>query len=114
MSSERAVVSIVLIEDDENDADLVERALVATGLAYTLTRYPDGQSALAALDGSDAPVPNLFLVDLNLPKSDGISVLKAIHQRPRLVGVPIGVLTSSGSTSDRHRVELIGADRYVQ
>jgi CheY-like chemotaxis protein len=113
MTAEPAPARIVLIEDDPNDVYLVERTLAESGLRYELTRYPDGDEALAALDAEDHRRPDLFLLDLNLPKTDGISVLKAIRQRPRLVGIPVGILTSSESRSDRHRVELIGADRYI-
>lgn len=113
MTPQLAPARIVLIEDDPNDVFLVERTLAHSGVRYELTRYPDGDAALAALDSDQSVRPDLFLLDLNLPKTDGISVLKAIRQRPRLVGVPVGILTSSNSRSDRHRVQLIGADRYI-
>lgn len=113
MTSGPDIAHIVLIEDDPNDVYLVERALAEAGLRFRITRFPDGEAAMLALDDDDAMMPDLFLVDLNLPKADGVSLLKAIRQRPRLVGVPVGVLTSSESRSDRHRVELIGADRYI-
>jgi CheY-like chemotaxis protein len=113
MRVEPGSAHIVLVEDDPNDVYLVERSLQESGLRYELTRYPDGDSALQALDGDTDLRPDLFLLDLNLPRVDGISVLKAIRQRPRLVGIPVGILTSSESLADRHRVELIGADRYI-
>jgi two-component system, chemotaxis family, response regulator Rcp1 len=104
---------VVLIEDDPNDADLVRRAIREQNIPAELEHYRDGQSALAAMDAG-TELPDLFVVDLNLPKTDGISVLKSIRQRPRCVGVPVAILTSSNSSFDRHRVQLIGADRYVQ
>jgi CheY-like chemotaxis protein len=113
MTTEPAPARIVLVEDDPNDVYLVERTLQETGLKYELTRYADGDSALQALDNDTGLRPDLVLLDLNLPRVDGISVLKAIRQRPRLVGIPVGILTSSASRADRHRVELIGADRYI-
>lgn len=61
----------------------------------------------------DAFIPDLILLDLNLPRREGFDVLRMVRQRPSPVGVPVGILTSSEAAKDRHRVALIGAERYI-
>ena len=105
---------IVLVEDNPGDVYLLEKALQARKLAYELVRYDDGEQALSGLAEEDVAPPDLILVDLNLPKRGGFEVLTAVRQMPRLVGVPLGVLTSSQAAHDRHRTALIGGARYIQ
>lgn len=54
-----------------------------------------------------------FFSDLNLPRREGFDVLGVVRGKPGLVGVPVGILTSSDTAKDRHRVALIGAERYI-
>src|SRR5215813_14034578 len=91
----RPAARIVLVEDNPGDVYLLEKALQARKLAYELVRYDDGEQALSGLADEDVAAPDLILVDLNLPKRGGFEVLTAVRQMPRLVGVPLGVLTSS-------------------
>jgi CheY-like chemotaxis protein len=102
---------IMLVEDEPGDVYLLEKALRERQISYDLTCFEDGEEAIQGLDAGF--VPDLILLDLNLPRRDGFSVLRAIRSRPALVGVPVGVLTSSEAPSDRSRVSLIGAERYI-
>jgi CheY-like chemotaxis protein len=70
--------------------------------------------ALKALSRQDGKAPDLILLDLNLPTIDGIAVLIQIRNMPRLSGVPVVILTSSGSSSDMRRTERLGAARYIR
>lgn len=105
--------SIVVVEDNPGDVYLLERALQHRGIAYGLVRYQDGEEAINALSAPDAAVPDLILVDLNLPRREGFDVLRAIRGIPRFVDVPLGVFTSSETARDRHRTTLVGAERYI-
>jgi CheY-like chemotaxis protein len=107
-------VRIVLVEDDPADVYLLEKALSARHIAYELTRFEDGEEAVKALGKQGGPVPDLILVDLNLPRKDGFDVLRSIRSRPALVGIPIGVFTSSEAPADRNRIKLMGAERYIR
>ena len=109
---------IVLIEDNPADVLLVELALRESGISYEMTRFESGEEALRSLcppEGmkTSALVPDVILLDLNTPKSDGFQVLIRMKQAPRLAGVPIAVITSSQASSDRHRTVLQGI-RYIQ
>ena len=107
---------IVLIEDNPADVLLVELALKENGIICHLTRFANGEEAVRILCGPEAPdslVPDAILLDLNTPRSDGFQVLIKLKQSPRLMEVPIAIITSSRATSDRHRSDVQGA-RYIE
>ena len=113
-AGEPIIARIVLVEDNEPDVHLLKRALRAFHIRAELTLYEDGEQAIRAFASESVELPDLILVDLNLPRSGGFEVLSAIRAKPSLVGVPVGIFTSSDAERDRHRVALIGAERYVQ
>ena len=99
---------IVLVEDNPGDVLLVKLALTENGIPFELTQFNNGSEALKVLS---APSPNAFipdaiLLDLNTPKSDGFEVLIQLRRSPRLSQVPIAILTSSRTRSDKHRASL--------
>lgn len=104
---------IVVVEDNAGDVHLLERTLQTRNISYVLVRYEDGEQAIRAFAADSNEVPDLFLVDLNLPRREGFDVLRAVRGIPRFVGVPVGILTSSESSKDKHRTALIGAERYI-
>lgn len=110
---------IVLIEDNAADVFLVELALKENGIVYDLTRFKNGQEAVASLcaegpSAIEAFLPDAILLDLNTPKSDGFHVLGQLRHNPRLSGVPIAIITSSQARSDKHRTSLMGEVRYIE
>lgn len=109
----KKTVRILLVEDNPGDVGLLEKTLERRLIPYEITRYEDGEQALRALSTQNCFVPDLILLDLNLPRRDGFDVLREVRRRPSLVGVPVGILTSSEAVTDRHRVALIGAERYI-
>jgi CheY-like chemotaxis protein len=106
-------LQIALVEDEPGDVYLLEKVLKSQNLDYQLTIFEDGDAALGGLASDGGVVPDLILLDLNLPKRDGFEVLRAIRSRPALVGVPIGIFTSSEAAADRSRVSMLGAERYI-
>lgn len=107
-------IRILLVEDNPGDVYLLEKTLQHRQLRYELTRYVDGEQAIRALQQNDNVMPDLILVDLNLPRREGFEVLQTIRSKPGMVGVPVGVLTSSDAERDRHRVALTGrGERYI-
>lgn len=104
---------ILLVEDNDSDMHLLEKALQARGIAYELIRYEDGEEAMRFMASNRTLTPDLILLDLNLPRREGFDVLRAVRTMPRLVGVPVGVFTSSNAARDRRRTALIGADKYI-
>jgi len=104
---------VLVIEDNPTDIFLVEEAVKATGLHLKLEFLNDGEAAIERIGSMpDSQVPQLILLDVNLPRTDGFQVLQYLRQQPRFAAVPVIVMTSSPSAADRaHAVEL-GASAY--
>src|SRR5213078_4547659 len=94
-TKKKPAARIFLVEDNDGDVHLLEKALQSRGIAYQLNRYEDGEQAMRAISSDPTLVPDLILLDLNLPRREGFDVLRLVRTMPRLVGVPIGVFTSS-------------------
>jgi CheY-like chemotaxis protein len=90
---------ILLVEDISADAILLREALIDAGLGGELTVARDGQEALDLLRSGN-PLPQLLLLDLNLPVLSGKQVLDAIRSEPRLDTLPIVVLSTSNAPAD--------------
>ncbi|MBI3221986.1 MAG: PAS domain S-box protein, partial [Nitrosomonadales bacterium] len=114
------MLSILLVEDDPAHAEIVRRNLENARVANQLHWVADGQEALDFLQHSgkyqnlhDAPVPGLILLDLRLPKVDGIEVLNAVKSDPQLAKIPVVVMTTSAAESDIARAYENRANSYV-
>lgn len=111
--SDPARTRILLVEDNAGDVYLLEKALKGRRLNYELIRYSDGEQAIRALEKDDCLVPDLIILDLNLPRRGGFDVLQTVRSRPAMVGIPVAILTSSDAAKDRHRIALTGVERYI-
>lgn len=113
------LVEILYAEDNSRDAELTIRALKNGGLANALLWVKDGQQALDFLfrtgeyANRDDTVPRLILLDLKMPKVDGIEVLRAIRADERTRRIPVVVMTSSQEESDVARSYDLGVNSYV-
>lgn len=100
--------SLLLVEDNEDDEYLSMRLLRKVGFgAITVAR--DGSEAVDLLLDHDQPLPELLLLDLRLPKLDGLEVLARIRSNERTRSLPVLVLTSSEDPSDRDTCHRLGA-----
>ena len=109
---------IVLIEDNAADVLLIEMALKENDVSYEMTRFEDGEQAVISLchagGSASALHPDVILLDLNTPRSDGFDVLGKLRGHPPFADVPIAIITSSQAKSDRHRTTLLGSVRYIE
>jgi two-component system response regulator len=111
---------ILLIEDNPDDADLARRAFEMGTLKPTVVVARDGVEALDYLFGTgpytDAPpeAPAVILLDLNLPRVDGLEVLRRLRADDRTKHLPVVVLTSSLRQGDIDRSYDLGANSYLQ
>lgn len=110
--------TILLAEDNPADVYLLREALnTHGGNAVELTVVSDGEQALEYLQRKNrfagSKMPDLIVLDLNLPKSEGSDVLRYIRGSSEIGGVPVVVLTSSNSPRDRSVVEKLGANLYI-
>lgn len=108
---------IVLIEDNPGDVYLVRLALREAGLSADLLVLQDGAQAMALAGReapyADVPVPDLILLDLNLPKRGGLEVLAALRSHSVYASVPVVVFSSSCSPAEQARVQELGAARFL-
>lgn len=109
---------ILLVEDDANDELLTRRALEASKIANRLDVAHDGAEALDYLLGGEGhpphALPEVVLLDLNLPKINGMEVLRRIRAHPRTCLLPVVILTSSSEEKDMAEGYHLGANSYVQ
>ena len=107
--------SLLVIEDNAGDVFLIKRALRESNIPAEVIVCSDGEAAIQTLNSLEAErPPDAIIIDLALPRVEGLEVLRQILNRPAYVGTPIMVFTSSPSPSDKHRVELLIGARYVQ
>ena len=104
---------VLVVEDISSDAILLREALRDAGLGEELVYANDGQSALELLQ-AEGPLPQLMLLDLNLPGISGHEVLERARSDPRLAQLPIVVLTTSGSPKDVAFAYAHRANAYVR
>ena len=113
-------IVILLVEDDEAHAEIVRRNFQDSRLANTLMHVRDGQAALDYLsrqnefsDPATSPRPGIILLDLRLPKVDGLEVLKAIKTNPKLLPIPVVILTTSQAETDMVKAYASHANSYL-
>ena len=112
-------VEILLVEDNALDAELTTRALKNGGLANNLLWVKDGQEALDYLfrggnyAGRADTAPRLVLLDLKMPKVDGMEVLKAVKANEKTRRIPVVVMTSSQEEKDLAQSYDMGVNSYV-
>jgi two-component system response regulator len=109
--------TILLVEDDEGDHELIRRAMQDGVLRYDLQIVEDGEAALEYLQQRGLyhgrPPPDLVLLDLNIPRLDGKQVLMAMQKDRGLRRIPVVVLTTSRLDSDIRQAYELGAKSYI-
>ncbi|MBT2898788.1 MULTISPECIES: response regulator [unclassified Streptomyces] len=110
-------IEVLLVEDDPGDELMTREAFEDNKIRNTLHVVRDGQEALDFLyqrgEYTEAPRPDLVLLDLNLPKYDGRQVLEQIKGDPELALIPVVVLTTSSAEEDILRSYKLHANAYV-
>ncbi|MBT0585609.1 response regulator [Alteromonas oceanisediminis] len=109
----RALDYILVADDDTDDQELVKEALMQTGLLETQIRFVgDGEELLSALNCARV-LPNLILLDLNMPRKGGKEVLSNIRVSEKLKHVPVIMFSTSSLSSDVHDCFQLGASAYM-
>jgi len=111
---------VMLVEDNLDHAELVRRTLAEHRVTHHIQHFTDGQSALDYLfrraryaDPADSPRPHVILLDLRLPRVDGLEVLKTIKEADALRQIPVVVLTTSDAHSDVTSAYNYHANSYL-
>ena len=113
-------ILILMADDDEDDQLFAQEAFEESGLPHELRFVEDGEALVGYLDAclegtgqGSQPLPNLILLDLNMPRKDGREALREIKANPLLRHIPVVVLTTSSSDKDIYRSYDIGANSYI-
>jgi CheY-like chemotaxis protein len=116
-SAAPAPIELLLVEDDPADVRMTREALQAAGIPCRLHVVEDGMNAISFLcrtrQFSDAPKPDIIVLDLNIPKINGHEVLAEIKSNDNLKHIPVVVLTCSKSARDMRESYRMNADRYM-
>lgn len=118
---EPSAIEILLVEDNESDAELTLHALEKSKLINKIVRVDDGEKALEFLfcrgpysDRTFSSPPRLVLLDLKLPKVDGMQVLREVKSDPRTKAIPVILLTASKEERDVVESYRLGVNSYIQ
>lgn len=111
-------VNIILVEDDDGHATLIEKNLRRAGLANSYKRLKDGQEALDYFAGDSCPDGSavnscLVLLDIKMPRVDGIEVLRRMKADPRTAMIPVIMLTTTDDPREVERCYQLGCNVYV-
>ena len=121
MSSRRRTITILMADDDPEDRDFARQALADSRLANDFRTVTDGVELLEYLrregeyeDPEDAPRPGLLLLDLKMPRMDGLEALREIRAQPEFRSLPVVVLTTSSADEDIAASYELGANSYIR
>ncbi|MCK9895767.1 response regulator [Frankia sp. AgB32] len=105
--------SVLLADDDPGDVLLVEEAFLSRGFGQKLHTVGDGVQALEYLRDPSFPLPDLIILDLNMPRLGGRGTLSAIRSDPALARIPVVILTTSDAPEDVAGSYELHANAYV-
>jgi CheY-like chemotaxis protein len=111
---------VLIIEDDENDAFLIQRAFQKCGFSQVPHICRDGLDAIQYLEGKGEyadrarfPIPKVLVTDLKMPRLNGFGLLKWLREHPNMVVIPTIVMSASNDTSDVKYAYCLGANAYI-
>lgn len=107
------MIDILLVEDNQDDVELTKRAFSESGFAVRLNFATDGIEALKFLEDSEKDYPDLILLDINMPKMNGIEFLSSLRKHDEYNYIPVIFLTTSESELDIYNVYKNHGNCYV-
>jgi CheY-like chemotaxis protein len=107
------LVNILLVEDDEVDVMNVKRAFSKNNIKNPLFVAGNGVEALEMLDDKIIPLPKIIVLDINMPKMNGIEFLKILRESERLKNISVFVMTTSNEDSDKIKAYNLNVAGYI-
>jgi CheY-like chemotaxis protein len=110
-------VMILIADDDAGHARLIQKNLARSGLANPIRRFEDGQQVLDFFSDKRAarpqPISYLLLLDIRMPKIDGVEVLRQLKLNPELRKIPVCMLTTTDDPREIERCHALGCNSYI-
>ncbi|MEO1052685.1 MAG: response regulator [Bacteroidota bacterium] len=110
---DQSEVDILLIEDNPHDAELATMSIRLVREDLKIVRCMDGEEAIEYIDNINGHLPKLILLDIKLPKVDGLEVLGKVKDFMRIKKIPVVIFTSSQLPADINLGKKLGADEYI-
>jgi CheY-like chemotaxis protein len=104
--------AILLVEDDPDDVELMIQALSDNDVPYRMETISQGDKVVPHLERCET-LPDIVVLDLNLPKLHGREILTRLKAQPRLQGLPVVILTTASSQQERDQCLRLGADLFI-
>jgi CheY-like chemotaxis protein len=105
--------TVYLVEDNSADVELFRLALDTAGANCELKVFADGREIVDYVQQQNRPAPDLIVLDLNLPKLDGLEVLQLIRANPAFANVRVAALSSSSSPRDQRKLSELNVAAYL-
>lgn len=112
-SNNRKPAYIIAVDDDPDDRDMIEMALSETKLPTRLELLQDGESLMQHLQDTTKPVPDMILLDINMPRMNGLEALRSIKEDPALKTIPVIMLTTSREEADVITSYRLGCNSFI-
>jgi CheY-like chemotaxis protein len=117
MSSDHPAPSILLVEDDQMDVMNVQRELRRQNIDVPLVHARNGRDALRMLrgEGTEPKIakPNVVMLDINMPRMNGLELLEALRSDPEFVGLNVFIMTTSDLESERLKAQQLAVSGYI-
>jgi CheY-like chemotaxis protein len=107
------LVNILLVEDDEVDVMNVKRAFLKNNIKNPLFIAGNGVEALEMLENTIVPLPRIIILDINMPKMNGIEFLKIVRETEKLKNISVFVMTTSNEDSDKIKAYDLNVAGYI-
>lgn len=113
MNRKFAKMTILIADDDADDRMFLEEALQKNGYKHAIEFVEDGEELMTRLKHPDFPMPNLLMLDLNMPRKNGFQALQEIKDDPRLRRLPVIIMTTSSADEDVARGYDLGVNSFI-
>ena len=109
----KKIIQILLVEDDQLDIIDIKRTLDKMNILYNMQVATNGEEAIEILETDGQPKPDFILIDINMPKMDGLELLSIIRQRDEWKAIKCLLITTSSAVTDKEEATKLGISGYI-
>ena len=109
----KKIIQILLVEDDQLDIIDIKRTLDKMNILYNMQVATNGEEAIEILETDGQPKPDFILIDINMPKMDGLELLSIIRQRDAWKAIKCFMITTSSAVTDKEEATKLGISGYI-